>query len=100
MVNILKTKYLVNLAFEDIYEYATVNQLTNYIETNSKLSLIDKVPEKITSAKVGQYPLTAAQQGIWIVSQMEDRKSDFNMPGLVELRGELDILALERHYFF
>lgn len=94
MVNILKGKYQVDLEFEDIYEYATINHLAAFIEANGTVDGVDE--EEETQHDLKRYPLTAAQEGIWVVSQMEERRSDFNMAGLIELRGELDFIALKK----
>ncbi|MCY0989539.1 amino acid adenylation domain-containing protein [Nannocystis sp. ILAH1] len=41
-------------------------------------------------------PLSWAQEGVWLQSQLESGTGTFNMPGAVRLRGRLDVPRLER----
>ncbi|HEX6292026.1 MAG TPA: amino acid adenylation domain-containing protein [Herpetosiphonaceae bacterium] len=41
-------------------------------------------------------PLSFAQQRLWLVNQLDPNSAAYNMPGVVHLRGRLDVTVLER----
>jgi amino acid adenylation domain-containing protein len=43
----------------------------------------------------GLFPLSFAQERLWLAEQISPGTANYNMPAAVELRGELDIAALE-----
>ena len=47
-------------------------------------------------AETQRAPLSWAQEGLWLQSQLETGTGSFNMPGGVRLRGQLRVDALER----
>ena len=44
----------------------------------------------------GKLPLSHAQQRLWFIDRLEGTSAEYNMPGSLRLRGELDQEALER----
>ncbi len=46
--------------------------------------------------RTGRYPLSFSQQRFWFLEQQEGPSATYNMPGVIRLRGTLDIAVLER----
>jgi hypothetical protein len=44
----------------------------------------------------GRLPLTANQQGLWFIDQLDPGQANYSIPGAVRLKGRLDAAALER----
>ncbi|RBL90063.1 non-ribosomal peptide synthetase [Chitinophaga flava] len=44
------------------------------------------------------YPLSSAQRRLWVLSQFEEGSTAYNMPGVFEFAGALDIEALSRSF--
>ncbi|HEX5661098.1 MAG TPA: condensation domain-containing protein, partial [Polyangiales bacterium] len=41
-------------------------------------------------------PTSSAQERLWILHQLDPSSSAYNLPGAVRLRGELDVVAVQR----
>ncbi len=48
------------------------------------------------SAVDNRYPLSFAQRRMWFMQQMDPGASSYNMPGAIELKGNLNVVALDQ----
>ena len=96
IVNILNETLGIDLFFEDLYDYSTVNELAAYIETLSRKETPAqaKAPAQ-TAMPLTRFPLAPAQHGVWVAHSISEEHGNFNIPGLIELSGELDGPVLE-----
>ncbi|MCP5053032.1 MAG: amino acid adenylation domain-containing protein, partial [bacterium] len=88
----------------DIFNNPTIREQAQLITggKTEEYSAIQPVEEK------EYYPLSSAQKRLYVLQQMDDRGTGYNMPGVMELEGELDhgklrniLLALiKRHESF
>lgn len=96
IVNTLNEALGIDLFFEDLYDYSTVNDLAAYIETLNK-EVAPSQPKASEQAAIpaNRIPLAPAQHGVWVAHTLSEAHGNFNIPGLIELSGELDGQALE-----
>ncbi|MEP6803425.1 MAG: amino acid adenylation domain-containing protein, partial [Flavobacterium sp.] len=86
------------VSFKTFFSNATVEKISRHLKDNNYSAI-----EKATNAE--SYSLTASQNRLWILSQLEGRSLAYNMPATVKLTGELDskkfeesfALLIERH---
>ncbi|RAJ77623.1 non-ribosomal peptide synthase protein (TIGR01720 family)/amino acid adenylation domain-containing protein [Chitinophaga dinghuensis] len=62
--------------------------ISAYKKTDKKASIIPRVPDQ------HGYPLSAAQRRLWILSQSTEGNIAYNMSGVYQLEGAVDVMAL------
>ncbi|HLP58355.1 MAG TPA: amino acid adenylation domain-containing protein [Candidatus Deferrimicrobium sp.] len=83
----LNVKVPLPVMFRD----ASIRELGGYIKTlgKSKYAPIDRVEEK------EYYDISHAQKRLWIIEQMKENQTAYNIPITFQLEGPLDIRAFE-----
>ncbi|MCP4220157.1 MAG: AMP-binding protein, partial [bacterium] len=77
----------VTLPIAEIFNASTIRELARYIATASGDTFIS-IP---TAAKADYYPLTSAQKRLFLLYQLDEESTGYNMPQVVELEGEVEI---------
>jgi acyl carrier protein len=85
----------VELSVRAIFEYPTVAALATQVEAESRVGLETAPPLK-RRERVGNTPLSFAQQRLWFLDQLEPGSSAYNVPVALRMTGALDVAALER----
>src|SRR5262249_12388502 len=91
LVSWVRTTLGVELAIRTLFEVATVGELSAQLwkADKGRAALApQKRPERL--------PLSYAQQRLWFIDRLEGTSAEYNIPGALRLRGELDGEALER----
>ncbi len=81
------------LSLRDLFVNPTIAQLAGIILSKGKKGLvsIDSIE------KQPYYPLSNAQKRLWIIDQMQEGKSvEYNLPGVYEINGKLNVIALDQ----
>lgn len=80
----------VELYIKDIFQHTTIERLAAHIET-----LVKKSRSKITPVPHQHYyPISTAQKRLFIINQTSN-STNYNMPGVFELKGNWDSKQLE-----
>ncbi|WP_371774348.1 amino acid adenylation domain-containing protein [Streptomyces sp. NBC_01438] len=82
----------VELTLRQFFEYPTVALLAEYVATGGGEPARPALTEQ---ARPEPMPLSAAQQRLWFLDQLEGPSATYNIPLAVRVRGELDVTALE-----
>ncbi|MCY8603160.1 non-ribosomal peptide synthetase, partial [Bacillus sonorensis] len=81
----------VEVPLQVLFEKPTVAALSQYVSEAGRKEFSEIMP----AAESPDYPLSLAQQRIYIVSQLEDAGIGYNMPAAAMLEGALDLPRLE-----
>lgn len=75
-----------DISLRDIFENQTIRKLARYISDTDKTASppIHKAEEKL------YYPLSSAQQRLYIISQFEESTTSYNLPVVLEITGGID----------
>ncbi len=81
----------VEVPLQVLFETPTVHAIAQYIAGAEHKAFVSIEPAETSET----YPLSFAQQRIYIVSQVEATGTGYNMPAAVTLEGKVDIQRLE-----
>ncbi len=87
--------YKTKLSVRALFEAPTIAALTDHV--TAAMRDVQEVLPPITAAPIGtHYPLSAEQQRLWVLHQIEAQRAAYNIPLVLKLEGALDVGALER----
>ncbi|RLJ80979.1 non-ribosomal peptide synthetase [Pedobacter alluvionis] len=91
----IQETFQVKLSFSQLFLHSSLEAQADVIlKTGNTLAAI------IPKAEFRPfYPLSSAQQRLWILSQFEAGNQTLNIPGLYTLEGDLDVDSLEKALF-
>src|SRR6185312_12506173 len=84
----------VEVALRKLFEEPTVAGLAAHIEQLLREGVGVAAPPLTRVARTGAVPLSFAQQRLWFIDKLEPGNPFYNIPVVVELSGELEVVAL------
>ena len=91
----LKQQIGVEVALKDFFEHQTVRELAPLLEAAQ--AGVEEKTERIVPAKKAEfYPMSHAQQRLFLLHRLEPSNRSYNMPVAVELMGTLDPEVFQR----
>ena len=96
MMSQVRTRFGVEVSLRSFFESATVEGLTNLIALARKSAQGSNAPAIKPALRIGNPPLSFAQQRLWFLHQLEPDNTAYNMPAATRLTGKLNIDALEQ----
>jgi 3-oxoacyl-(acyl-carrier-protein) synthase/acyl carrier protein len=96
VIAIIEKEFGIRLIFKDIFTFATVKALARGVEEllangTQKVAYQDIQP----ASKQAYYPLSEAQLRLWLIDQVNENTTAYNLPTALLLEGALDIDKLE-----
>jgi amino acid adenylation domain-containing protein len=82
------------IAVKDLFTVTKLGEQAALIERSARNEFVS-IP---VAPLADDYPVTPAQQRMWVLSQLDEGNSAYNMPGVFVLEGELDRDALAFAY--
>ena len=86
----------VEMALRELFERPTVKELGQSIERELRQGAGVSAPPIERRERVGELPLSFAQQRLWFIDQLAPGGTVYNIPLAVRLSGALKVLALEQ----
>ncbi|WP_291584148.1 amino acid adenylation domain-containing protein [Clostridium sp. UBA6640] len=79
------------VSLKELFKYPTIKGLSNFIKNaeENQYFKIDKIEEK------DYYEVSSAQKRMYLLQQINLESISYNMPGILEIKGNLDVLKLE-----
>ena len=91
-VNLIESQIGVRLPLRAVFEHPTVEALSALLSAGEEAEY-----EPIPSAlKKEHYPMSSSQKRLFVIHQMDSSSTVYNMPGMLEMTGELDLPRLNR----
>ena len=91
LINSINKEFSVQLLLRDIFQHQTIGSLAVYISAQEKQVFVS-IPK---AEKRESYPLSSAQQRMYFLYEFDKASTTYNMPGVFELRGSVDVSQLE-----
>ncbi len=98
MVSRLHQKLGVKVGLGEVFKSPTIRGLARFIDGGEGNGFADAAVGLQPVEKQEYYPLSAAQSRLYLLEQMEDIGTAYNMPLVVLLKGELDLQRLENSF--
>ena len=90
-ISLLYKKLNISIELNIVFNYSTIRELANYIESIDFNSYQNIYPIEVAD----YYSISHAQRRIWILSQLNNANSAYNVHGAYEFLGDMDLLVLE-----
>jgi amino acid adenylation domain-containing protein len=84
----------IKVSFPELFTAETVEQQAALVQQKT-INRFIAIP---SAANQPHYPLSSAQHLFWLVSQFEEGNIAYNIPGVMQLEGELDTAVFSRAY--
>ncbi|HEX8456607.1 MAG TPA: amino acid adenylation domain-containing protein, partial [Pyrinomonadaceae bacterium] len=99
----VRDEFDLELPLRRFFEAPTVGLLASHIEQTreggaAEGELSSELPKITRIPRLGELPLSFAQQRLWFLNQLSPASPFYNMNGVVRLTGELKVAALERAF--
>ena len=94
LANQLQQEFGVEIALKDIFDNEDLASQAMLLSGAGRRSVSSIQPLRAQS----DYPLSSSQRRLWILSQMEAGNVAYNIPSAYDLKGMLDIEALNRSF--
>ncbi|NLD48843.1 MAG: amino acid adenylation domain-containing protein, partial [Clostridiaceae bacterium] len=91
LVSRIYREFDAEIPLKDIFVYPTIAGLAGLIENTAK-SLYQSIEP---AAKMDYYPVSSAQKRLYVLSRLEPDSTNYNMTGVMEIKGRLDIERLK-----
>ncbi|MGB8452386.1 MAG: amino acid adenylation domain-containing protein, partial [Anaerocolumna sp.] len=91
LVSRIHKEFNINIPLKEIFARPTVRETAEYIKTAKEDSYASIQPVE----KAEYYPMSSAQKRVYVLSQLEDSKTVYNMPGAVVIEGSVDVVKVE-----
>lgn len=95
MISRIYKQMNVKLELGSIFTYATIESLALHLEENKN----KQVFESIDSAEIQEhYPLSYAQERLWILDQFQENKLAYNIPVAYKIQGQLNVACFQKAF--
>ncbi|OUL18945.1 non-ribosomal peptide synthetase [Nostoc sp. T09] len=96
VISQIRKAFKVDLPLRCLFESPTVAELAKEIEKTITADLKVNLPSISQISRVGNIPLSYAQQRLWYLDQVQPNNSAYNICNAMRIIGSLDIPALEQ----
>ncbi|HEU5412936.1 MAG TPA: amino acid adenylation domain-containing protein, partial [Candidatus Angelobacter sp.] len=91
LVSQVRVSFGVDLPLRALFEAPNVRRLAAHLSKAERM----RAP-LVRQARPERIPVSYAQQRLWFIDQLEGASAEYNMPQALRLRGNLDLVALQR----
>lgn len=91
MVSRINKEFEVKITLKELFALPVLEMLAQLIQETAKTSFIAIPPAEHQPS----YVMSSSQRRLWVLSQLEEGSSAYNMPGVYIFEGELNQRALE-----
>ncbi len=88
VINRTQKELGMRISYQAFFSNPTIKGLSESLQEDSYHAIL-------STPKAASYPLTAAQERLWVLSQMEGGSKAYNMPAAINLIGALDAAIFE-----
>ncbi|GEQ06487.1 non-ribosomal peptide synthetase [Staphylococcus gallinarum] len=95
VINELESQLSVRVPLKTIFENSTVAQLARAIENEATASSTQEIPLAETKT---HYLASSPQKRLYVLNEMMDGQTSYNMPSMLEIRGTVDVERVQNAF--
>ncbi|MQY10999.1 Tyrocidine synthase 3 [Streptomyces sp. RB5] len=95
LVSRIRKTLSVDLSLKELFRHPTVAALDHHLSTGDAGPARTRPPLRPSAPRPEPLPLSAAQQGLWFIEQLDGPSPVYNTPLAIRLDGTVDTTALE-----
>jgi amino acid adenylation domain-containing protein len=92
----LRQSLSIDVAHQDLFEAQTIAELAERIAGASPAPTADSRPAAASAARDGDFPLSFAQEAMWVLHELEPHAPTYCVTPAVRIRGKLDPTAWQQ----
>ncbi|MGK7940310.1 MAG: amino acid adenylation domain-containing protein [Crocosphaera sp.] len=96
IISRIRDKFEVEIPLYLLFECPTIAQLSEHIELSNNLNNSPLLPAIQSRQSSNYLPLSFSQEALWFLTQLEPNSTAYNMSFILEIKGSLNIIALEK----
>lgn len=86
----------VDLALSTIFEAPTIANLSQHVEQSRRTESGLSAPPLVRANRAAELPLSFAQERLWFLGQLDPDGFNYNCCAAIRVRGELNVLAVDK----
>ena len=95
LISRIQAQYSVEMAIEDLFDIRTPQKLTQHIRSLIESGVIQPTQKIQPQDHNLPYPLSSAQERIWLANAMKPGSTFYNIPLATQINGNIDLAYLE-----
>ncbi|MBD2665598.1 amino acid adenylation domain protein [Richelia sinica FACHB-800] len=95
VISQIRKAFKIDLQLRCLFASPTIKELAKEIENTKKADCKIKLPHIGQTSRIGNIPISYAQQRLWYLHQLESNNTAYNICNAVRIIGSLNIPALE-----
>ncbi|BAZ08945.1 amino acid adenylation domain protein [Calothrix sp. NIES-4071] len=96
VISRVRDAFNVDIPLRSLFEAPTVAQLQEYIQAALTSGQSTLAPPLVPISRPAQIPLSFAQARLWFLDQLQPENGFYNIPLVLHLSGQLNVVALEQ----
>ena len=92
----LRNNFNIDLPLGKLFELPTVTALAEHVDCRRRNQSGVSIPRIVPVPRDGPLPLSFSQRRLWFLHKLNPDFTAYNIPAVFNIKGELDIAALER----
>ncbi|QDK77161.1 amino acid adenylation domain-containing protein [Spirosoma sp. KCTC 42546] len=96
LIALISQQFGVRLSMNDVFKHPTLQQLSTYLDQLPRQSISPIVNTPDGTDSTAQFPLSFAQNRLWILEQIHPLQETYNVPIVLRIRGSLNLPFLQQ----
>ncbi|WP_461044780.1 amino acid adenylation domain-containing protein [Spirosoma harenae] len=96
LITLISQQFGVRLSMNDVFNHPTLRQLSEYIDLVPRQAASPLKSTSDESDYEAHFPLSFAQNRLWILEQLHSQHGTYNVPIVLRLSGSVDLSILQQ----
>lgn len=95
LIALISQTFGLRLSLRDVFNHPTLHQLSRYVDALPQQDTLALSPHPIETNAGGLFPLSYAQNRLWILEQLQALQGAYNVPIVLRIEGDLNEPVLQ-----